>query len=287
MSGWLVLLVLGFMAVLSVIIVVVTKRDETRREAQRRRFSIPVTSERVPLATESRPATAVKPIEEIAAPPEPEESVPSPPASNRLAVDDERAMPLRPSGRFVESVDGEMLLTTPPFKRRDSIFSKRHGKYALSLIRRLPPWLTVCPKVRLDTIVAPTAPDGRDAEDWREWRRRVRMRSIDLLLVDHRTWEPLLAIVLERDNVVQAGTIGAGKDRIIDEVMAAIGLPLIRGTGSLKDDWHAIRPYVEQAMLPTTEDADHQTACVGGQAWDASAVVKLLRMDDERGGLLE
>jgi hypothetical protein len=113
------------------------------------------------------------------------------------------------------------------------------------------------------------------------------VRSIDLLLVDHRTWEPLLAIVLERDHAPVAGAIGGGKDRIIDEVLATIGLPLIRGTGSFKEDWPAIRPYVEQAMLPTGEDADHEPSILSGNTWDASAVVKLLRIDDERGGLLD
>jgi hypothetical protein len=53
-----------------------------------------------------------------------------------------------------------------------------------------------------------------------------------------------------------------------------------------KDDWNAIRPYVEHAMLPTGEDSDREPAD-GGRGWDASAVVKLLSMDDERGGLLE
>ena len=45
---------------------------------------------------------------------------------------------------------------------------------------------------------------------------------------------------------------------MVDEVLGAIGVPLIRATGSLRDDWPAIRPYVEQAMLPTTEDGDRE-----------------------------
>ena len=40
-------------------------------------------------------------------------------------------------------------------------------------------------------------------------------------------------------------------------------------------------------MLPSTEDADHEPSLLGGNTWDASAVVKLLRIDDERGGLLD
>lgn len=294
MSGWTVLIILVLMVVVSVIIIVVTKREETRREQRRQRFELMDTGQRLPLA-EDRPPPPPGPIGEIAgfvateAPP-----APSTLSANVIETREEKlveeilhgkAEPV-PQGRFVQSADGEVLLTTPPFRKREAIFSKRHGRYALALARRLPPWLVICPKVRLDTLVSPTSPDGRDADDWREWRRRVRMRAVDLVLVDRRTWEPLLAIMLERDHPATATTLGGGKDRIIDEVLAAVDLPLVRGKGSFKDDWPAIRPYVEQAMLPGTEDSDREPV-MGGAAWDASAVVKLLTMDDERGGLLE
>lgn len=291
MSGALVLVILGLMVVASIVVIVVTRRDEARREKRRQRFEITDTGQRLPLAAERPPASPPKPVEEIAAfvatEPlrEPDEELARTRAERSVAEEEPSTSPV---GRFVHTPDGESLLTTPPFKRRDAIFSRRHGKYALSLIRRLPPWLSVCPKVRLDTLVSPTTPDGRDPEDWREWRRRVRVRSVDLLLVDQRTWEPLLAILLERDHPAAASTVGAGRDHIVDEVLTAVGIPMIRATGSLRDDWPAIRPYVEQAMLPTTEDADREpSALAGGNAWDASAVVKLLRMDDDRGGLLE
>jgi hypothetical protein len=291
MSAWLVLLILGLMAVVSVIIVIVTRRDESIREKQRERFELRDTGERVPLVDSTAPPPpAPKPIGEIAtfiSSDAPETTTVGETREDKALTaitEGENLEP--PSGRFVKTPDGESLLTSPPFRRRESIFSKRHGRYALWLTRRLPPWLVVCPKVRLDTLVLPTSPDGRDPDDWREWRRRVRMRAIDLVLIDRRTWEPLLAIMLERDHPTPATTIAGGKDRIIDEVLAAVDLPLIRGTGSFKDDWPAIRPYVEQAMLPTTEDADREPV-MGGATWDASAVVKLLSFDDERGGLLE
>jgi hypothetical protein len=291
MSGWLVVLILALMVAASIVIIVVSRGEDVRRQKQRKRFELEDSGERVPLAPE-RAARPVAPIQEIAsfvgtatdsgatkAAAETREER----ALESIAAEEDHPVP---QARFVTAIDGETLLTRPPFKRRDSIFSKRHGRYALGLIRRLPPWLAVCPKVRLDTLVAPTSPDGRDPEDWREWRRRVRMRSVDLVLVDHRTWEPILAIMLEREHPTSAVTVGGGKDRMIDEVLATIGLPLVRGTGSLREDWAAIRPYVENAMLPTEEDGDRDPL-LGGAAWDASAAVKLLRMDDERGGLLE
>jgi hypothetical protein len=296
MSGALVLVILGFMVVVSVVIIVVTRQDEAKRARRRHRFELTDTGQRLPLAGEKPPEPPPRPIQEIAAfvaADSEREPFPSAPDLARTRAESallDDAPPEGVRGRFVTTPEGESLLTSPPFKRRDAIFSRRHGKYALSLVRRIPPWLTVCPKVRLDTLVAPTSPDGRDPEDWREWRRRVRMRSVDLLLVDQRTWAPLLAIMLDREHPAAATTVGAGRDNIVDEVLGVIGIPLIRATGSLKNDWPAIRPYVEQAMLPAGEDADREPSALSadaGHAWDASAVVKLLRIDDERGGLLE
>ncbi|MGE4195664.1 MAG: DUF2726 domain-containing protein, partial [Phycisphaerales bacterium] len=136
---------------------------------------------------------------------------------------------------------------------------------------------------------SPTPPDGRDADDWRTWRRRVRLRSIDLVLCDRRTWQPLLAVLFERhDHEVRANEIAGGKDRIVDEILSTVGLPFVRATGRFKDDWHVIRPYVEQAMLPSRMlDDEPDDDSLGGTGWDASAVVNLLRADDEKGWMLE
>ena len=75
------------------------------------------------------------------------------------------------------------------------------------------------------------------------------MRSIDILLCDRRDWKPLLAIMLERPahltrrgvavggQFVNAGTgtqllggPGGGVDRMVEEVLGHIGLPLIRAS---------------------------------------------------------
>jgi hypothetical protein len=152
--------------------------------------------------------------------------------------------------------------------------------------------VVVCPKVRLDSLLMPTRPDGRDAEDWRTWRHRVRMRAIDFVLCDRRTWKPLLAVIIEGapGASTEAGTtgeamkFGGGKDRIIDEVLGSVGLPLVRGTGRFADDWAMIRPYVENAILPAPSEEQ-----VSDEARRArpNGAVSLLRMDDAKGWLLE
>ena len=98
----------------------------------------------------------------------------------------------------------------------------------------------------------------------------------------------MLAILFERhDGEVRVTEIASGRDRIVDEVLASVGLPFIRATGRFKDDWHVIRPYVEQAMLPSSLAEETEDDSLGGTGWDSSAVVNLLRADDEKGWMLE
>lgn len=78
--------------------------------------------------------------------------------------------------------------------------------------------------------------------------------------------------------------IGGGKDRIFDEVLNAVGLPLIRGTGRFADDWAMIRPYIENAILPAP--SEDELADEARRARPDGAV-SLLRMDDNKGWLLE
>lgn len=299
MPGWLLLVIIIAMLVGSVVIVWISRKEDRQREERRKRFELTDSGERVPLVDQSAAVKKSKPaIEETAAfightsePPrtDPRGGIdPDPDFAPLIDRDGTHAGSL---GRLVNTPDGEIILTNPPFKLRDSIFSKRHGRYAADLMRRVPPWLIITPKVRLDTLLVPTSPDGRNPDDWRNWRRRVRLRSVDLLLCDRRTWKPILAIIFDRE---AAGSrplvVAGGSDRMLDEIFGAVGLPFLRASGHLKEDWHVIRPYVEQAMLPTRLDEDPEQEehdRLGGTAWDASAVVKLLRMDDEKGWMLE
>ncbi|MBC7772018.1 MAG: DUF2726 domain-containing protein [Pyrinomonadaceae bacterium] len=309
MPVWVIVVIIAAMLLGSVVIVWVSGTEDRRRESRRKRFEIEDSTERVPLVTdEAQRAKRRENLEDTATflgasqtAPVPHQRTgfdsgdprgglePDPDVSNLLG--DTAGEKTGSLGRLVNTPDGETILTNPPFRLRGAVFSKRHGKYTVSMMRRLPPWLVLMPRVRLDTLVTPTSPDGRDPDDWRTWRRRVRMRSVDLILCDRRTWTPILAILFDRpaDNV-KASVIGGGRDNIVDEVLIAIGLPFVRATGNLKEDWHVIRPYVEQAMLPSVGDLDVDESNndpLGGTGWDASAAVTLLKIDDEKGWLLE
>lgn len=280
----LVILALCSAIAMAVVGVVMWRRQATEKrrsqDERRKRFSIPETTERVPLAPEKAPESAPAPIEDLPLP-DSRRSVHTPAPRSKV------------TGRIVNTPDGEMILTTPPFVLREAIFSQKIGRFVNGISRRSPAWIVVCPKVRLDTLITPTSPDGRDPADWREWRRRVRMRSVDLVIVDRRTWKPLLAVAFVHADIdarkIAGGAAGAnptGADRIIDEVLHHVGLPFLRLSGDFEQDWPVIKPYIEDTILPAISD-DHAALADRPAPVDGDSAVTLLRMDGQKGWLLE
>ncbi len=214
-----------------------------------------------------------------------------------------------PIGRFVSTPDGDRVLTTPPFALKNSVLGARGSRYLNRLSARLPAWVIACPKVRLDSLLEPQNPAGRDAADWAAWRRRVRVRSIDILLCDRRGHRPLLAIVFSRRVLkgdpgvgVDARRPAGGEDRIIDEVLTTVGLPMVRVSGRFLDDWAVIQPYVDQSILPSVSEDQIDDSHAGdlhvpggvvngvtvpGGKLSTGGAVRLLRADGDKGWLLE
>lgn len=283
MAAW-ILGIIGVAVFAAAIYAIATSGPKARaREERRRRFHLQETGERIELAGAPVGAPALPKIEEVApiGAPAPRRAEAEP-----AIVETQEPRPSRqPLGRLVMTPDGEAILTTPPFELRESLFTNRSGRYVSALYRRVPPWVVVCPKVRLDALLTPTPPDGRDSEDWRTWRNRVRMRSVDLVLCDRRTWRPLLAVVIDTAHN-DAHKLGGGKDRIIDEVLGAVGLPFVRGTGRFVDDWPMIRPHIEHAILPAPEEGESAQLDEADRARPNGAVA-MLRMDEQKGWLLE
>ncbi len=261
-------------------------RGEQRRvvEERRKRYAIQETSERIPIAPER---TAPEPPPPIAETPPPVR----PAADHRAVQPEDHGEPPAPpppvSGRMVNTPNGEMILTTPPFALRDAIFGNLVGRFVNGLYRRVPAWVIVCPRVRMDTLVVPTPPDGRDPTDWREWRKRVRLRSLDLVLCDRRTWKPLVAVMFDA-RPTNARAVGGGRDRMTDEVLSHVGLPLLHLTGDIVADWPLIQPYVEQSILRHVGEEEVMEATMQRESpVDADSAGTLLRLDSEKGWLLE
>lgn len=292
---WAVLL--SVLAVFAVVAVVVAVRAPARKaeEERRRRYAIQDTGERIGLAA-PRPAAPppgkIREVERVSRPREADAAGRAGGLGPKADPDDSgigMIVPGQPviTGRLVNTPDGEMILTTPPFALRETIVTLKQGRYFNALSLRLPAWVILCPRVRLESLVTPTRPDGRDPEDWRTWRRRVRMRSVDMVLVDRRSWKPILAVMFQARVVADAKTIAGGLDRMAEEVLTGVGLPVLRLTGEFEPDWPLIRPYVEQAILPTTSEEQVIEAADRTTRVDQDAAVTLLRMDDDKGWLLE
>ena len=286
MGAWILGILFAAIVVVAVIAIGTSGPAARARRERRKRYRLDETADRIDFI-DARPAEPVPMVAEIPPVSAPAAS-PVNPAASVVETQDSRP-PRKPLGRLVVTPDGESILTTPPFELRDAVFTRRAGKYVTSLYRRLPPWVVVCPKVRLDALLTPTAPDGRDASDWRVWRQRVRVRAVDLLLCDRRTWRPLLAVIIDGTPSADAQStqitrLAGGKDRIIDEVLGAVGLPFIRGTGRFADDWPTIRPYIENAILPAPPE---QQVIDEARRARPNGAVSLLRMDDSKGWLLE
>lgn len=232
------------------------KKKQRERDDRRRRFVVTESGERVPLA----PAGA-KPAPSLHSQrPQPEATwLPASTAADALSMS---GVAEGERGRLVNTPDGERILTRPPFELRAALLSRQGTRYFNALARRVPTWVVVCPRVRLDSIVQarnPTRTPAMDALDWATWRRRVRMRSVDYVLCDRRTFRPLLAMLIERPPISPgkrvAFEIAGGQDRIPDEVFQVAGLPMLRLSGNFREDWPLIRPYVDQAILPSVSES--------------------------------
>ena len=231
------------------------------RAERRRRYTIPDSEQRVPLAPPAPPREPEPEIEEIApislesveaGTPIFEDPLATQKVDGLLLGDDEPSLDVAPviEGRMVTTPEGEMILTTPPFRVRETLLGRREAAYAKAIAKRLPRGVVLCPKVRLESLLMPTPPDGRDPEDWRAWRRRVRMRAVDFVICDARGggWRPLLAVEIDRP-ALSARKIGGGVDRMIDEVLAGAGLPFVRCSGDPESDWGMIEPYVRESAV--------------------------------------
>lgn len=119
---------------------------------------------------------------------------------------------------------------------------------AWRLLRDLAGALTVCPKVRLEDIAGAFGPD--------RFRLRgfVKSRHVDFLLVDE-DWRPVL--VVEVDGGSHGRADRQRRDRIVDGVLAAAGIPVLRllagadWRGQLEDWWASRRAAPERRSVAT------------------------------------
>ncbi|MGD9691832.1 MAG: DUF2726 domain-containing protein [Phycisphaerales bacterium] len=156
-----------------------------------------------------------------------------------------------PGARVVMTPDGPMLLTRAPFRLKRSVMTHRERQFARALAVKLPSGYVACPQVRLDGLVSPVNPRGWDARDWATWRRRVRLRSVDIVICRLPEWTPVVAIEI---SPTEHDARAASRDGIVAEVCAEVGLPVVRCSRTPSEDWKLIEPYVRDEVRADTSN---------------------------------
>jgi hypothetical protein len=86
---------------------------------------------------------------------------------------------------------------------------------------------------------------------------------------------------------IDARAVGGGRDRMTDEVLNHVGLPLLHLTGDIVADWPMIQPYVEESILRHITDEELLDGSNRASPVAGDGAVTLLRMDQEKGWVLE
>jgi len=110
-----------------------------------------------------------------------------------------------------------------PYHLRDDFLSRAERSFYHVLRSTVADWAVVCPKVSLgDLFFAQTGDYGQN----RSWMNRIDRKHVDFLLCDPKTMRPLLGI--ELDDASHRKPKQAQRDRFVERVFAAAGLPLAR-----------------------------------------------------------
>ena len=96
-----------------------------------------------------------------------------------------------------------------------------------------------------------------------------------------------MAILFDHSRNIDARKVAGGQDRMIDEVLGAVGLPLLRLTGDFERDWPLVMPHVAESILPHMTDEQVMDASMRTERISGDAAVTLLRMDQDEGWVLE
>lgn len=113
----------------------------------------------------------------------------------------------------------------PPYRLRDDFLSPAEQSFFRVLTAALAGEYLVCPKVNLgDLFFVIRGSDGRS--DGTAHRNRIDRKHVDFLLCDPATLRP--AVGIELDDASHARPDRRDRDKLVDAVFAAAGLPLLR-----------------------------------------------------------
>jgi hypothetical protein len=109
-----------------------------------------------------------------------------------------------------------------PYVKRDYLFTKAERSFYEVLNRAAPNDLKLFAKVRIADLVTVREGFGRR----RFLENKLKCRHLDFVLCASDTLAPMLAIQLEERS--QIGEVTGKRDRFVSEVLASVGLPVLR-----------------------------------------------------------
>src|SRR5437764_2109995 len=128
------------------------------------------------------------------------------------------------------------------------LLSKGEAAFFDALTRSIPPYLYICPKVRIADIIETHL--ARDNPHFWNYQSKINQKHIDFLLVNRADTTPVLAI--ELDGGSHKDQERAKRDSFIDSVFASAGIPIlhipVKGFYQYSDITHLI----EQKITATT-----------------------------------
>jgi hypothetical protein len=130
-----------------------------------------------------------------------------------------------------------------PYHLRDDFLSPAEISFYHILRNVAGEGATICPKVSLDDLFY--AKTG----DWKEnqrWRNKINRRHVDFLVCDPQTMRPILGV--ELDDASHQRAERRKRDRLVDQVFSAAGLPLARVPAQAQYNTSELRAYLQQTM---------------------------------------
>ncbi len=157
-----------------------------------------------------------------------------------------QALGLQPKPAAVPAVDESTL----PYRLVEKFASLAELSFYHVLSQVVGGQMAVFSKVSLGDLFYPKTGDrGQNAA----YRNKINRKHVDFLLCDPRTLHPLAGI--ELDDVSHQREDRVARDRFVDRVFAAAGLPLVRFPVQAEYSLHAIAMRLRDAGLPVGKTA--------------------------------
>jgi len=143
------------------------------------------------------------------------------------------------------SLGNELTLAHLPYHVRDDFLSKAEHSFYLVLRHMMGEYFTICTKVNLSDIFYVSNPhENRTA------RNKIDRKHVDFLICDPKTMKPRFAI--ELDDATHQRRDRVERDRFVDDVFEAAGLPLVRVAANSTYSQSMLGEFFKTALSQTT-----------------------------------